>query len=114
MAVAVGVPLGPYDILAAIGSGGMGTVYRARHPLGRDVAIKVVSDSLAGDPARLARFEREAKVLAALNHPHIVTIFSIEEADGVLFLTMELVEGRTLALRAADVGSGFSRISSGG
>lgn len=97
MALAVGAPLGPYGILAAIGSGGMGEVYRARDTkLGRDVAIKVLSDSLADDPERLARFEREAKVLAALNHPHIVTIFSIEEADGVLFLTMELVEGRTL------------------
>ena len=64
--------------------------------MGRDVAIKVLSDSFAGDPERLARFEGEAKILAALNHPHIVTIFSIEKVDGVLFLTMELVEGCTL------------------
>ena len=97
MALAVGAPLGSYEILAAIGSGGMGEVYRARDTkLGRDVAIKVLSDSLANDPGRLARFEREAKILAALNHPHIVTIYSIEQADGILFLTMELVEGRTL------------------
>ena len=97
MPLAVGTSLGPYEILAALGSGGMGEVYRARDAkLGRDVAIKVLSDSLAGDPERLARFEREAKLLAALNHPHIVTIFSIEEADGVPFLTMELVEGCTL------------------
>jgi serine/threonine protein kinase/Tfp pilus assembly protein PilF len=75
----------------------MGEVYRARDTkLDRDVAIKVLSDSLAGDVERFARFEREAKVLAALNHPHIVTIHSIEKADGVPFLTMELVEGRTL------------------
>ena len=92
-----GDALGPYRVLGKLGAGGMGEVYRARDTkLGRDVAIKVLSDSLAGDPERLARFEREAKVLAALNHPHIVTIFSIEEADGVPFLTMELVEGCTL------------------
>ncbi len=97
MALAVGASLGSYDILAAIGAGGMGQVYRAHDTkLGRDVAIKVLSDAFAGDAERLARFEREAKVLAALNHPHIVTIFSIEEADGVRFLTMELVEGRAL------------------
>jgi TolB-like protein/Tfp pilus assembly protein PilF len=97
MGLAVGTPLGPYQILAAIGAGGMGEVYRARDTkLGRDVAIKVLSGSLAGDPERLARFDREAKILAALNHPHIVTIFSIEEAGGVPFLTMELVEGCTL------------------
>ena len=97
MPLGPGTRLGPYEIQAAIGAGGMGEVYRARDTkLDRDVAIKVLSDSLAGDPERLARFEREAKVLAALNHPHIVTIFSIEEAIGVPFLTMELIEGCTL------------------
>src|SRR6476646_2030360 len=97
MALTSGARLGPYEITAQIGSGGMGEVYRARDTkLGRDVAIKVLSDSFASDPERLARFEWEAKALAALNHPHIVTIFSIEEAAGIRFLTMELVEGRTL------------------
>jgi len=97
MALTSGARLGPYEITAQIGAGGMGEVYRARDTkLDRDVAIKVLSDSLAGDAERFARFEREAKVLAALNHPHIVTIHSIEKADGVPFLTMELVEGRTL------------------
>jgi serine/threonine-protein kinase len=97
MALTPGARLGPYEITAQIGAGGMGQVYRARDTkLDRDVAIKVLSDSLAGDAERFARFEREAKTLAALNHPHIVTIHSIEKADGVPFLTMELVEGRTL------------------
>ena len=97
MPLAAGTQLGPYTILAAIGSGGMGDVYRARDPkLGRDVAIKVLGDAMARDPEGLARFTREAHAVAALNHPHIVTIFSTEEADGVRFMTMELVEGRTL------------------
>jgi serine/threonine protein kinase/Tol biopolymer transport system component len=89
--------LGPYEIVALIGSGAMGEVYRARDlRLGRDVAIKVLHANVAGDPHRLARFDREARALAALNHPHIVTIFSVEEADGTSFLTMELVQGRSL------------------
>jgi serine/threonine protein kinase/Tol biopolymer transport system component len=89
--------LGPYEIVALIGSGAMGEVYRARDlRLGRDVAIKVLHANLAGDAHRLARFEREARALAALNHPHIVTIYSVEEADGASFLTMELIEGRSL------------------
>ena len=97
MPLAAGTQLGPYTILAAIGSGGMGDVYRARDTkLGRDVAIKVLGDAMARDPEGLARFTREAHAVAALNHPHIVTIFSTEEADGVRFMTMELVEGRTL------------------
>ena len=97
MPLAAGTRLGPYDILAALGSGGMGDVYRARDTkLGREVAIKVLRDPTAGNPEALARFTREALAVAALNHPHIVTIFSAEEADGVRFMTMELVEGRTL------------------
>jgi serine/threonine protein kinase/tetratricopeptide (TPR) repeat protein len=93
----VGNCLGPYTILSTIGSGGMGHVYRALDPrLGREVAIKVLSDALANDPEALARFTREAHAVAALNHPSIVTIFSIEEVDGLRFITMELVEGRTL------------------
>src|ERR1700758_3947275 len=75
----------------------MGEVYRARDPrLNRLVAIKVLPDTTAADPERRVRFEREAEAIAALNHPNIVTIHSVEEADGVLFLTMELVDGRPL------------------
>src|SRR5580765_3131201 len=97
MPLAAGTRLGPYEILAALGSGGMGDVYRARDTkLGREVAIKVLRDPTAANPEGLARFTREALAVAALNHPHIVTIFSAEEADGVPFMTMELVEGRTL------------------
>ena len=93
-----GTRLGPYEILGPIGSGGMGDVYRARDPrLGREVAIKVLPAHLAQDPERRDRFEREARSVAALNHPHIVTIHSVEELEGTHFLTMELVEGRTLA-----------------
>ena len=76
----------------------MGEVYRARDPrLKRDVALKVLPAELASEPERLERFQREAEALAALNHPHIVTIFSVEEADDLRFLTMELVEGKTLS-----------------
>jgi serine/threonine protein kinase/Tol biopolymer transport system component len=97
MPQSAGKKLGPYEIVALIGSGAMGKVYRARDlRLGREVAIKVLHANVADDPHRLARFEREARALAALNHPHIVTIFSVEEADGTSFLTMELVEGRPL------------------
>ena len=92
-----GMRLGPYEIDRLIGAGGMGEVYRARDTkLGREVAIKVLGAAMANDPTGLARFTREAHAVAALNHPHIVTIFSTEEADGVQFMTMELVEGRTL------------------
>ena len=92
-----GTRLGRYEILASLGAGGMGEVYRAHDPtLGREVALKILSPELGQDPARLARFAREARAIAALNHPHIVTIYSTEEADGTHFLTMELVEGQTL------------------
>jgi Tol biopolymer transport system component len=97
-----GTPLGPYEIVALLGAGGMGEVYRARDvKLGRDVAVKVLPESLAGDPERLARFEREAKVLAALNHPNIAHIHGFEDSTGVPALVMELVEGPTLADRIA-------------
>jgi TolB-like protein len=97
MPLLAGRRLGSYDIVSPLGSGGMGDVYRARDTtLGRDVAIKVLGDAVANDPGALARFAREAHAVAALNHPHIVTIFSTEEADGIRFMTMELVEGRTL------------------
>ncbi len=89
--------LSHYRIIAAIGAGGMGEVYRATDTkLGRDVALKLLPAEMARDHDRLARFQREARAVAALNHPHIVTIFSVEEADGVHFLTMELVEGKSL------------------
>ena len=93
----IGRTLSHYRITAAIGAGGMGEVYRATDTkLGRDVALKVLPPDVARDPERLARFQREARAIAALNHPHIVTIFSVEEIDGVHFLTMELVEGQSL------------------
>jgi serine/threonine-protein kinase len=93
MALAPGTRLGPYEILAPIGAGGMGEVYRARDTtLDREVAIKVLPDALAGDPERLARFKREAKVLASLNHPNIGQIYGVESQA----LVMELVEGTTL------------------
>jgi TolB-like protein/Tfp pilus assembly protein PilF len=92
-----GDKLGQYEILAAIGAGGMGEVYRAKDlRLGREVAVKVLPDGMAHNEDRLARFQREARAVAALNHPHIVTIFSVEEAGGVHFLTMELVVGQAL------------------
>ena len=88
----------------------MGDVYRAHDArLGRDVALKVLPAGVATDPERLARFRREARAVAALNHPHIVTIFSIEDADGVPFMTMELVEGRSLEQALAEGGLSLPR-----
>jgi serine/threonine protein kinase len=102
MALAPGTRLGPFEIGARIGAGGMGDVYRARDTnLGRDVAIKVLPDAFAQDPERLARFEREAKTLASLNHPNIAIIHGIEKTNGVGALVMELVDGPTLADRIA-------------
>jgi len=94
--------LGRYEILSAIGAGGMGEVYRARDKkLGREVAIKVLPEEFTQHPQKLARFEREARFLAALNHPGIATLHGLEEAEGKPFLVMELVEGETLAERIA-------------
>src|SRR5215210_8689300 len=94
----IGRTLAHYHITAAIGAGGMGEVFRAIDTkLGRAVALKVLPSEMARDPERLARFQREARAVAALNHPHIVTIYSVEETDGIHFLTMELVEGQPLA-----------------
>jgi TolB-like protein/Flp pilus assembly protein TadD len=93
----IGKTLDHYEITDLLGKGGMGEVYRARDTkLERDVALKVLPAAMAADPARLERFEREAKTVAGLNHPHIVTLYSVEEAEGVRFLTMELVEGQGL------------------
>jgi serine/threonine protein kinase/Tol biopolymer transport system component len=95
-----GTRLGPYEIAAQIGAGGMGEVYRALDTnLGRQVAIKVLSGTVAHDPERLGRFEREAKALAALNHPNIAQIFGLERSNGVTAIVMELIEGPTLADR---------------
>jgi Tol biopolymer transport system component len=102
MALPPGTRLSPYNITAKIGEGGMGEVYRARDTkLDRDVAIKILPEPLAADPERIARFEREAKTLAALNHPNIAHIHGLEESDGIRGLVMELVEGPTLADRLA-------------
>ncbi len=102
MSLSSGTRLGSYEILALIGAGGMGEVYRARDTkLHREVAIKVLPVSLAGDPDRLARFGREAQILAALNHPNIAHIHGLEETMGLSALVMELVEGSTLADRIA-------------
>ena len=102
MNLPAGTRVGPYEILSAIGAGGMGEVYRARDAkLNRDVAIKVLLQSVAADPDRVARFRREAQVLASLNHPNIAHIHGIEEADGVTALVLELVEGEDLAARIA-------------
>jgi serine/threonine protein kinase/Tol biopolymer transport system component len=96
----IGQTLGPYVISARLGEGGMGEVYQARDTrLGRDVAIKVLPAIFASDPDRLARFEREARMLAALNHPHIGAIYGVEHAEGIRALVLELVEGNTLADR---------------
>jgi serine/threonine protein kinase/Tol biopolymer transport system component len=99
----VGRRLGAYDVLSRLGVGGMGEVYRARdRKLAREVALKVLPAAIANDPERHARFEREARLLAALNHPHIATIHGFEEHAGIHMLVMELVEGPTLTERLAD------------
>src|SRR5580692_8570403 len=92
MPLSVGTRLGPYEILAPIGAGGMGEVYRARDTkLKREVAIKVLPETFARDPERMARFQREAEVLASLNHPNIAAIYGVEDRA----LVMELVEGES-------------------
>ena len=102
MALLAGTRLGPYEILAPLGAGGMGEVYRARDArLGREVAIKILPEAFARDADRLARFQREAQVLASLNHPNIAHIHGLEESGGGRALVLELVEGETLAERIA-------------
>src|SRR6202140_5955573 len=102
MALLTGSQLGPYQIVAPLGVGGMGEVYRAHDSrLRREVAIKVVPDATPHDPDRMARFAREAQFLAALNHPNIGGIYGFEESSTMLALVMELVEGPTLADRIA-------------
>jgi|SRR6516225_9291579 serine/threonine-protein kinase len=100
MALAGGTRLGPYEILCALGAGGMGEVYRARDTrLKRDVAVKVLPDRFAHDTDRLARFRREAELLATLNHPNIAAVYGLEDAAAVTMLVLELVEGPTLGDR---------------
>jgi serine/threonine protein kinase len=100
MAIPSGTKLGSYEVVAQIGAGGMGEVYRATDTkLGRDVAIKVLPEAFADDPQRLSRFQREAKMLAALNHANIATTYGLEQSGGVTCLVMGLVPGETLAER---------------
>ena len=117
--VLIGQKIAHYRITAAIGAGGMGEVYRATDTkLHRDVALKVLPPEMASSPERIERFQREARAVAALNHPHVVTIYSVEEADGVHFLTMELVDGQPLnrlipvtgmpVLRLLDIAAGLA------
>ena len=106
----IGRTIAHYHITAAIGSGGMGEVFRATDTrLGRAVALKVLPPDMARDADRLARFQREARAIAALNHPHIVTIYSVDESDGIHFLTMELIEGQSLARLIPDGGLAVDR-----
>ena len=98
--LASGTRVGVYEVVAPIGAGGMGEVYRARNTrLKRDVALKILPESFASDPDRLVRFQREAEVLASLNHPNIAQIYGIDESNGTRALVMELVEGEDLSQR---------------
>jgi eukaryotic-like serine/threonine-protein kinase len=100
MAITIGQQLGSYEITALLGKGGMGEVYRARDlKLKRDVAIKILPDEFSHDADRVSRFQREAEVLASLNHPNIAAIYDMEESDGNRCLVLEYVEGETLAER---------------
>ncbi|MGE5177949.1 MAG: protein kinase domain-containing protein [Bacteroidota bacterium] len=111
MPLSPGTRIGAYEIVRPLGAGGMGEVYRAKDlRLGRDVAMKVLPERLASSPGRLARLEREARTVAGLNHPNIVTLFSIEDEDGVRFLTMELIEGQTLSNLVTPGGLPLSRL----
>ncbi|HQR66052.1 MAG TPA: serine/threonine-protein kinase, partial [Thermoanaerobaculia bacterium] len=103
MALAPGTRLGPYEVTAKLGEGGMGVVWRAKDSrLGREVALKVLPEELAADPERLDRFEREARLLARLNHPNIAQIHGLEVGDDTRAIVMELVEGPTLAQRLSE------------
>src|SRR5690349_21552665 len=100
MPLSAGAKLGPYEITSPLGAGGMGEVYRVRDTrLGRDVAIKVLPQHLSTNPDLKARFEREAKAISALSHPHICHLYDIGSQDGTDFIVMELLDGETLAQR---------------
>src|SRR5438128_620867 len=102
MALTPGTRLGPYEIVGALGAGGMGEVYRARDPrLGRDVAIKVMAAELAKDAEWLRRFEQEARAAAALSHPNVIAVYDIGKSDGLSYVVTELLEGETLRERLA-------------
>src|SRR5271154_6901043 len=106
MPLASGTKLGPYEVLAPLGAGGMGEVYRAKDTrLGRDVALKVLPESFAREPDRLRRFEQEARAVAALNHPNIVSVYDIGTAENVHYIVSELLVGETL--REATPGTGM-------
>jgi len=112
MLLAAGTRLGPYEIVAPLGAGGMGEVYRARDTkLGRDVAIKILPDAFVADSDRVARFRREAQLLAALNHPNIAAIYGLDETDGKTAIVLELVEGQTLAEKLDGLRAKGSRLS---
>src|SRR5215510_1539043 len=103
MALTAGTKLGPYEILGSLGAGGMGEVYKARDTrLDRTVAIKVLPAHVSDDPALRERFEREARTVAGLNHPHICTLHDVGHQDGTDFLVMEFLDGETLAQRLAN------------
>ena len=100
MPLAPGTQLGPYEITTALGAGGMGEVYRARDTrLDRTVAIKILPQHLSDDPVRKQRFEREAKAISSLSHPHICRLYDVGHQDGIAYLVMEYLEGETLAHR---------------
>ena len=102
MTLSPGTRFGPYETVALLGAGGMGEVFKARDVrLGRDVAVKVLPAGLSHDPARRERFEQEARLIAALSHPHICALYDVGDQDGVHFLVMEYLEGGTLAQRLA-------------
>ena len=93
-ALTLGTRLGAFEILAPLGSGGMGEVYRAKDvKLGREIALKILPDSFTHDAERVARFQREAQILAGLNHPHSGAIYGVDDANGIHFLVLELVDG---------------------
>src|SRR6516162_4662189 len=102
MALTIGTQFGSHEIISLLGKGGMGEVYRARDTkLKRDVAIKILPDEFSRDAARVSLFQREAEVLASLNHPNIAAIYDLQEVNDTRFLVLELVEGETLADRIA-------------
>src|SRR4029450_11937917 len=111
MSLSAGTCLGPYEIMASLGRGGMGEVYKARDiRLGRFVALKVLSNPASLDLDRCDRLEREARAIAALNHPHIVTIHSVETVEGIPLLAMELVDGRPLSELIPKAGLGIAAV----